>query len=393
MYYSFHLTPVTWALLGTALVCFAIVALWHVLRARRLERFVQLDEASRDCLGDNELPAVSVIVDAEGETGQLTKFLPLVLHQDYPAPMEVIVVADGSAESTGDLLSEMKAAFPNLHITFTPSDTRSLSRKKLALMIGIKAARHEVVLTTSANCRVTSDQWLRTMLRNFTAGTDVVLGYSHYRYKQDRKAGRRWRVFDTVSTGAQWLLSAIEGHPYRGVSDNLAYRRQLFFGNNGFARSMNLRWGDDDVFVAEIARPDNTRVELATDSQVTVYYDNLARTHRVLKMRRDFTARLGRQAQRRLQAVMSVLWLMAHAAAIAAVALNATNAVVIVAAVVMTLAAWGVAAWGVSRQCRVLQAPALKLSAPLLMLWRPLVNGIYRLREIRTRKSNYTTYL
>ena len=156
---------------------------------------------------------------------------------------------------------------------------------------------------------------------------------------------------------------------------------------------MNLRWGDDDVFVAEIARPDNTRVELAPDSQVTVYYDNLARTHRVLKMRRDFTARLGRQAQRRLQAVMSVLWLMAHAAAIAAVALNATNAVVIVAAVVMTLAAWGVAAWGVSRQCRVLQAPALKLSAPLLMLWRPLVNGIYRMREIRTRKSNYTTYL
>ena len=171
------------------------------------------------------------------------------------------------------------------------------------------------------------------------AGTDVVLGYSHYRYKQDRKAGRRWRIFDTVSTSAQWLLSAIEGHPYRGVSDNLAYRRQLFFGNNGFARSMNLRWGDDDVFVAEIARPDNTRVELAPDSQVTVYYDNLARTHRVLKMRRDFTARLGRQAQRRLQAVMSVLWLMAHAAAIAAVALNATNAVVIVAAVVMTLAA------------------------------------------------------
>ena len=341
MYYSFHLTPVTWALLGTALVCFAIVALWHVLRARRLERFVQRDEASRDCLGDNELPAVSVIVDAEGETGQLTKFLPLVLHQDYPAPMEVIVVADGSAESTGDLLSEMKAAFPNLHITFTPSDTRSLSRKKLALMIGIKAARHEVVLTTSANCRVTSDQWLRTMLRNFTAGT------------------------------------ANQGEGFDYTSDT----------------SANLRWGDDDVFVAEIARPDNTRVELAPDSQVTVYYDNLARTHRVLKMRRDFTARLGRQAQRRLQAVMSVLWLMAHAAAIAAVALNATNAVVIVAAVVMTLVAWGVAAWGVSRQCRVLQAPALKLSAPLLMLWRPLVNGIYRMREIRTRKSNYTTYL
>ncbi|MBR1551082.1 MAG: glycosyltransferase [Muribaculaceae bacterium] len=393
MYYSFHLTTVTWTLLGAALVCFAIVAIWQVLKARRLELFVQHDETSRDHLADDELPSVSVIVDAEGETGQLTKFLPLVLHQDYPAPMEVIVVADGSAESTGDLLSEMKAAFPNLHITFTPSDTRSLSRKKLALMIGIKAARHEVVLTTSANCRVTSDQWLRTMLRNFTDGTDVVLGYSHYRYKQDRKAGRRWRVFDTVSTGAQWLLSAIGGHPYRGVSDNLAYRRQLFFDNNGFARSMNLRWGDDDVFVAEIARPDNTRVELAPDSQVTVYYDNLARTHRVLKMRRDFTARLGRQAPRLLQAVMSLLWLLAHLAAITAIALNATNVVVVVAAVVMVLAAWGVVAWGVGRQCRVLQAPVLRLSAPLLMLWRPVVNSIYRLRETRTRKSNYTTYL
>ena len=392
MIYSLHISWLSWLLLAAAGVLAGGFALWHWVRARRLQRFVRIDESERDYLVDG-FPSVSVIVDAGNETDQLMKFLPLVLHQDYPGEMEVVVVADGSAESTGDLLSEMKAAFSHLYVTFTPRDTRSLSRKKLALMIGIKAAHNDVVLTTNANCRVTSDQWLRMMMRNFTEGTDVVLGYSHYRYKHDRGVGRYYRVFDTVSTGAQWLLSAIGGHPYRGVSDNLAYRRQLFFGNNGFARSMNLRWGDDDVFVSEIARPENTRVELAPETQVVAHYDNVSRTHHVLKTRRDFTSRLCRRLPFLMQGFMSTLFFLAHVAAIAVILLNHNNLTVICLALAILLSAWVLVGLAVRKNCVTLQAPRLLLSPPLFALWRPVVNGIYRLREIRTRKSNYTTYL
>ena len=41
-------------------------------------------------------------------------------------------------------------------------------------------------------------------------------------------------MYDTVCTAVQWLTTAIQGHPYRGTSDNLAYRKHLFFDHHGF---------------------------------------------------------------------------------------------------------------------------------------------------------------
>ncbi|MBQ7689974.1 MAG: glycosyltransferase, partial [Muribaculaceae bacterium] len=329
MTFTLEISPIVWGLLGAGLVLAAAYALWHWRKTLQLKRFIEVAEHERDYTDD--LPPVSIIVDACNETDQLVRFLPLVLHQDYPE-YEVIVIADGAAEATSDMLSEMKAQHANLHITFTPHGTRSLSRKKLALMIGIKASHHDIVLTTNANCRPASELWLRTMMRNFTPDTDVVLGYSHYRYHRDKRWARRWRVLDTVATAVQWLTSAVAGHPYRGVSDNLAYRKRCFFDVNGFANTMNLSWGEDDVFLCQIMRPGNTRVELASESQLSVYYENIYHAHRLLRTRRDFTSRLVPRRAFVAHAAMSWAMWLAHAALIAAAVLAWPNALVLLAA-------------------------------------------------------------
>ncbi|MBQ1797743.1 MAG: glycosyltransferase [Muribaculaceae bacterium] len=389
MNFSIDLTPLTWGLLAGAAVLSVVYVWWQWHRSRVLTRHVREDELQRPYA--EELPPVSVIVDAGNETDQLMDFLPLVLHQDYPT-MEVIVVADGSAESTSDLLSELKASFANLHITFTPHDMRSLSRKKLALMIGLKAAHYDVVLTTSANCRAASDQWLRTMMRNFVDGVDVVLGYSHYRYKRDRQWWHRYRVYDTVCTAVQWLTTAIQGHPYRGTSDNLAYRKHLFFDHHGFARCMELQWGEDDVWLSPLMTADNTRVELAPESQLSTYYDNMARTHSLLKMRRDFTSRFVRQSQFVVASCMSLAYYLRLAALIAAVALNPTNAVVLIVAALILIGTWIGTIGSMRRNCTLLQAPRLLFTVPFFTVWRPVVNLVYRLGERARTKSNYTTF-
>ncbi|MBR6285347.1 MAG: glycosyltransferase [Muribaculaceae bacterium] len=390
MLFTFNLTPVVWILLGAGVVLAVIYAIWQWRKTLRLHRFIGVTEQQRSYV--EELPAVSIIVDAGNETDQLVRFLPLVLHQDYPE-YEVVVIADGAAEATSDMLSEMKAQHPNLHITFTPHGTRSLSRKKLALMIGIKASHHDIVLTTNANCRPTSDQWLRLMMRNFTPDTDVVLGYSHYRYHRDKRWARHWRILDSVTTGVQWLTSAIAGRPYRGVTDNLAYRKQLFYDVNGFAKTMNLSWGEDDVFLCQIMREGNTRVELAPESQLSVYYENVFRAHRLLRTRRDFTSRLVPRRAFVEHATMSWLLWLAHGVLAAAALLAWPNAVVLIAAIVIVIALWVAVTWAVRRCCRLLQAPPLLLTVPPLTLARPLINTSYRLREQRHKKSNYTTYL
>ena len=177
MIFSFETQNIlyVYVLLGIALVLTVVcaVVLWR--RAHRLSKF-DLAEATRDYLPEEALPGVSVVVYAHNDCENLERFLPLLLHQDYP-DFDVVVVDDASFDGTHDLLSDLLPHFDNLRVTFAPQETRSLSRKKLSLTIGIKASQKEVVLHTNANCRVMSDQWLRTMMRNFVPGTDVVLGF------------------------------------------------------------------------------------------------------------------------------------------------------------------------------------------------------------------------
>lgn len=391
MTFSPDIDPLTWGMLaGGALLALCYV-LWQWRRVRRLSRFVKVDEPSRPVV--EQWPSVSIIVDAGGETDRLLRCLPLVLKQEYPGEYEVIVVADGGAEATNDLLSGFKAEFPNLHVTFTPHGMRSLSRKKMALMIGIKAARHEVVLTTCANCLPASEQWLQLMMRNFTEGTDVVLGYAHPDYAADGGPGRLVRIYDTVTTGVQWLFSAITGHPYRGTSDNMAFRRPIFFKTNGYAQSMDLRWGEDDIYVSEIARADNTRVEMAIDSQMTTLHESVSRSLRLHKLRRDFTSRFVRRWPFVMQSIMSLVNYVRLGLLVAVVALNPTNALVLGLSLAVVLLNWVGSATAVSRACRLLGAPRLLLSVPFLALWRPIYNAWYSLNELGLKKSNYTSYI
>ena len=386
---DFALPPVVWSLLAASVILGLGYALWQWHRARVLTRHAAACEEAGVASG--EPLGVSVIVDGRNEIGELRHCLPHFLHQDYPR-FEVIVVAGDQNEAASDTLSEFRAQFDNLKVTFTPRDSRALSPKKLALMLGIKASQYPVVLTTTANCRPSSERWLSLMMSRFEPGVDVVLGYSHYRYSRDRGPGRFYRVFDTVSTGAQWLVSAITGHPYRGTSDNLAYRREVFDAHKGFSELLHLQWGDDDVWVSRIATAANTRVQLARESQLHAHYDHMSHAHSVLKMRRDFTSSLVRRWPRVSQSLASLAAIGHLATAIAAVALQPTSPVVIVAALLSLLLTWPAAIAAVRRQCRVLGAPQLLLSVPLFALWRPVVNCFYSLQERRHRRSNYTIY-
>ncbi len=391
MYFSVIVPVYIYILLGAALLLTVVGALWHWSQARRMRRFVEQEETGRDYLDEEQLPSVSVIVYAHNDADSLEQFLPLMLEQDYPN-YEVIVVDDGSYDNSRNIVSDMMPGNSHLHLSFSPAETRSLSRKKLSLMIGIKAAKGEIIVTTNANCRVMSNQWLRLLMRNFVPGIDVVLGYSHYHYSRDTKPGRYYRIYDTTVTARQWVLSAIEGVPYRGVSDNLAYRRRLFFDNNGFSKSLDLRWGDDDVYVSEIAHGGNTRLELCPESQVQTYYDDVAHAHNRLKLRRDFTSRLvSTRTPFLMQGFYSTLNYLRLLCLVAAIVMDCANGFTLAIAAVLLIASWVLDIVLYRKSTASLQAPRLVASVPLFKAWRPVVNFFYRLRGISTKQNNYTS--
>jgi glycosyltransferase involved in cell wall biosynthesis len=185
------------------------------------------------------------------------------LEQDYPC-FEVIVINDGSTDETDDLLQDLNKKYPFLYRTFVPENANVRSTKKLGLTIGIKAAKYDILLFTDADCQTSGNKWIANMARNFTQGTEFVLGYGAY--MREKGFMSRMISFDTLFIGIQSLGYALTGNPYMGVGRNMAYRKETFTRLKGFSKSLRLQSGDDDLFVNGGANEYNTRVEISPES-------------------------------------------------------------------------------------------------------------------------------
>lgn len=208
-------------------------------------------------------PPVSVVICARDATDSLQKFLPEVLMQDYP-DFEVIVVNDGANEATEFLLRELKHSYPRLRSSFVPHGTTNISTKKLALTLGIKASRYDWLLFTDADCIPENENWIRTMMRNATDGAEIIVGYGAYLNQKGML--NRLISYDTLFSALHYLGYANAGNPFRGVGRNVALNKGLFYRNNGFIPNLNLRTGDDDLFINRTATKFNTRIETVLES-------------------------------------------------------------------------------------------------------------------------------
>ena len=211
-----------------------------------------------------ERPPVSVIICARDEEHNLRRFLPLVLEQNYEN-YEVIIVNDGSWDDTEKLIKDYQELYHSLYMTTIPQETRIISHKKLAITVGVKAAKNEILLFTDADCRPLTPDWISSIVRNFDDKTEFVLGHGNYYYQPGFVS--RMVAYDTLTIAMQYMGFAQLGYPYMGVGRNMAYRRSTFFNNKGFAGFLHVASGDDDLLINAFGKGHNTRIEPALDAE------------------------------------------------------------------------------------------------------------------------------
>lgn len=333
----------------------------------------------------------SIVVYAQDEAESLARLLKQLLHQQYEPGYEVIVVNEGASDITADIVAPLAAKHPNLYLTFTPDGARNLSRKKLALMLGIKAAQHRVVVHTVASAKIDSPLWLAAMMRHFAdPAIEVVLGNA-MPILNDNKLGSRRRAFDFAADTTNWLSSALANHPYRGTEYNIAYTRDIFFRNKGFSRSLNMRYGDDDIFVSEIATPSNTAVELSPEGLVRMTYRNPMAFYRDLTMRHEFTGRfISKSARRQMALGNLMLWGMLGCG-IAAAVLAFPNIIPAIVAFMVSVTMLAICSATWSKEIQHLGGKKIFLSLPWLILTKPLRNIWLTIRG-RIHKSKYYSW-
>lgn len=201
---------------------------------------------------------VTVVVCARDEAANLAKNLPGILVQSYPTTHEVIVVNHNSQDETQYLLEELRKTFKNLQAVNLTQEAKGIPGKKYPLSIGIKEARHEIILLTDADCVPASEFWIQKMQDGYDEGIDVVLGYGAY-HKKNGVLNKLIR-FETFHSALQYLSYALAGTPYMGVGRNLSYKKGVFLKNKGFSSINHVASGDDDLFISMVARKKNTNV-------------------------------------------------------------------------------------------------------------------------------------
>ena len=195
-------------------------------------------------------PSVSLILCVHNDLAALQRIWPKWRGQVFPKgwTVEWMIVDDGSTDGTGDWLKSQGQKDPKSLTVM--HHTKTSPGKKGALAAGIRAAKHETLVLTDADC-LPEPHWAFSMasaLTNTSFPTDVALGFSL------PKGGPDLLQFDALRVAWHYGTEAAKGQAYMGVGRNLAYRKSDWIRLGGFTAHSDLASGDDDLFVQSARR-------------------------------------------------------------------------------------------------------------------------------------------
>lgn len=388
----------TWLLFILAISAILLTFLYFLAPMRciaALKNTIELDDEST-ALEETEnaklnRPKVSIVVHSLFPQQELPLFLEHAMSQNYP-DYEVIVVCETDHDSADALGEIYSAIYPNLYITFLPPGSHNLSRRKLALTLGMKAAKGDYVVTTISNAIIPSADWLSNIIQPFkTDGVDIVLGYSHMKYSNLKGIGRWYKEFQTILTDASWIGYALCNNPYRGDGYNLAFRRELFFENKGYSKSQYLHSGEDDLFINEVSTDSNTQVVLSPESILTIDWEGASNNvWNANKEQHAFTSRwLPQSPFRRAGWASAMQWIIIIMLAACSL-LALPNVVPSIASAVLLLSFWTLEIILYRQVAARLEATRLWWSLPIFWLLNPISNALFKIRQYGRRNRNYT---
>lgn len=214
-----------------------------------------------------DTPPVSLILTPYDNADRLEKNLPFFLGQKYPSGYQVIIVIEQEDHDAEEIIGRtlnrinLTESDAEVYVTNIPKSSRYVSRKKLAITLGIKAAKYDWVLVTEVSCRPSSDQWLNRMGSHCNGGNNLVIGYGNY-----ENSTSSFRRFERLHNAFYLMREADKGHAYRNTSHNLLLRKSEFLANGGFLGSLHLTRGEYDFLVNKYAKEDSTALEISDEA-------------------------------------------------------------------------------------------------------------------------------
>lgn len=243
--------------------CMSLIVLFFVsmfcnpfLRARRLKKWaLQAAEKEVDTT-DTAVAPVSIVIPILEDAPELAATVEMMLQQEYAAPFRVILVADKGNALVERLSAENKDN-KHMYCTFVPNSSRYMSRKKLTLTLGIKAADTDWVVILEPTCTPLSTKWLAALAPSLATDNRLVVGYTAL--EEDTRTS--WR-YQQLRSSFYILTRTLRGKAYRHAGGFVAMRKTDFMKRDGFSGNLNLLHGEYDYLVNKFGDDMATTVAL-----------------------------------------------------------------------------------------------------------------------------------
>lgn len=216
--------------------------------------FRRLRTPSRQPHGNAAAPPVTVLLVSNGDHKALDEHLPLYLTQEYASGYEVIVVVE-KADSEAENVLKRYSYDKKLYHTFVPDTSRYMSKNKLAITLGVKAARNEWIVLTDPRCKPADSHWIEAMSAHFDNDTSMVLGYSNY-----TEEAPTFHRFERLHTALYLLRYAQGGRAFRTNCQHVSFRKSEYMQQNGFLEYLKFNIGEYDFLANKFGQEGRTAV-------------------------------------------------------------------------------------------------------------------------------------
>ncbi len=206
---------------------------------------------------------VSIIITVHDNAHQLEKVIDSFLSQEYNADYQVVIIIDENDTASEDVL-KLRSENKHLYYTKLPISSRYLSRKKLAITIGMRAAKYDWCVITSVYCYPTSNKWLRNFAQHISDDNNLVIGMTPY-----EKESPTYYRYEQLRTMLYHLRSAENGMAFSTNQSLVALKKSEFFKEQGFAGYLEYQRAEYEHLINKFARKNGTAIAIEPESWLT----------------------------------------------------------------------------------------------------------------------------
>ena len=223
--------------IGLLLICIYIGSLIYYILGNLITNDIQKS---------HHLNSVSIIIAVKNGENSLPTILSDLEKQNYNGEAEYIIVDDESIDRTEEIIKSYSKKNNKFIYISSKEGNKNLFFKKRALDAGIKNAKYDILIFTDVDCRV-STEWVKSMASYFQNEVDYVIGASQI--SNPLNIISRFQKIDLLMMMTAGKAGCNLESPIASTGQNQAYKKYLYYENNGFMKIKNSIQGDDSLFM------------------------------------------------------------------------------------------------------------------------------------------------